>query len=169
MERAIQRAMRLREEKPEVLNKRITVHQWSALECLEHLNLYGDFYLPEIEKQLSQAVPLKGIATFRSGIIGNYFATLMQRNKKGSLKKMKAPADKMPPQSGLNSVTIDRFLKQSEKLRQLIGQAATVDLTKTKTAISLTRALRLRLGDTLRFVVYHIERHLDQAERSVML
>ena len=26
--------------------------RWSILECLEHLNLYGDFYLVEIEKQI---------------------------------------------------------------------------------------------------------------------
>lgn len=40
-----------------------------------------------------------------------------------------------------------------------------MDLTKTKASISLTRLIKLRLGDTLRFFTYHIERHVLQAER----
>ena len=35
----------------EVLNFKESPKSWSVLECLEHLNLYGDFYLPEIEKR----------------------------------------------------------------------------------------------------------------------
>ena len=32
----------------EKLNQKQDDSSWSVLECLEHLNLYGDFYLPEI-------------------------------------------------------------------------------------------------------------------------
>lgn len=163
----IDRAKRLRESGIEKLNAKKAPAQWSALECIEHLNLYGDFYLPEIEKQLDSASKAPANAVFKSGVIGNYFAGLMQKNKKGKLKKMKAPKDKTPAVSVLTLVTIERFLKQAEKLKQLMTRAALVDLTKTKTAISLTKLIRLRLGDTLRFVVYHMERHLDQAERAV--
>ena len=36
--------------------------------------------------------------------------------------------------------------------------------TKTKTAISISKLMKLRLGDTFRFVTAHNERHLLQAE-----
>lgn len=36
----------------EKLNWRNTPESWSILECLEHLNLYGDYYLPEIENRM---------------------------------------------------------------------------------------------------------------------
>src|SRR5687768_17338366 len=156
---AIARVNRLKEHSIEELNRKKSAEKWSALECMEHLNLYGDFYLPEIEKQLNGRPKVAANAVFKSGVLGNYIAGLMQRNKKGTIKKMKAPKDKIPGSSGLTMLTTDRFLKQAEKLKQLISQSATVDLTKTKTAISLTKLIRLRLGDTLRFVVYHIERH----------
>jgi hypothetical protein len=137
---------------------------WSMLECLEHLNLYGDFYLPEIEMQVLHA--RAGSTTdFIPGLIGNYFAQLMLPKADGQLKKMKAPKDKQPAASNLSAATIERFLKQQDYLLQLLDIAQKVDLTKTKTAISLTRLIRLRLGDTLRFYVYHIERHVAQAER----
>jgi DinB superfamily len=29
-----------------------TNESWNVLECLEHLNLYGYFYIPEIEKSI---------------------------------------------------------------------------------------------------------------------
>ena len=32
------------------LNFKENPERWSILECIEHLNMYGDFYLPEIEK-----------------------------------------------------------------------------------------------------------------------
>ena len=51
-------------------------------------------------------------------------------------------------------------------LKSLLNQAREVDLTKTKVPISLTRFIKLRLGDTFRFFVYHIERHILQAEKA---
>jgi hypothetical protein len=140
--------------------------RWSVLECLEHLNLYGDFYLVEIEKQIITN-PRKNTSTkFKSGILGNYFANLMEV-KDGKITKMKSPKDKNPSNSHLSITTISRFLKQQERLVSLLNQCRTIDLTKTKAAISLTSLIKLRLGDTLRFYCYHIERHIFQAARAL--
>ena len=78
---------------------------------------------------------------------------------------MKTPKDKDPINSTLTVTTIDRLLKQLERLRILLNQSRTANLTKLKTPISLTNFIKLRLGDTLRFVVYHIERHILQAQK----
>ncbi len=146
------------------LNLKKSPAEWSILECIEHLNLYGDFYLPEIEKQILAHKSNKQPAIFESGIIGNYFANLI-KVKDGYVNKMKTIKDKNPSGSELTITTIDRFLKQQELLKSLLIQAKTVDLRKTKTSISLTKFIKLRLGDTFRFLVYHIERHILQAER----
>ncbi|MFJ1440671.1 hypothetical protein ACILFQ_02000 [Capnocytophaga canimorsus] len=37
-------------------------------------------------------------------------------------------------------------------------------MTQLKTKISISRFLRLRLGDTLQFVVYHNQRHMKQVQ-----
>lgn len=146
------------------LNFKESTKSWSILECIEHLNLYGDYYLPEIEKQILSAKTIPRGGNFKSGIIGNYFANLMSVNN-GKIKKMKSPGDKNPVNSALSITTIERFLKQQERLASLLRQAENIDLIKTKTAISLTKLIRLRLGDTFRFFVYHIERHMMQAGR----
>ncbi len=151
---------------PLQLNAKVNPKQWSVLECIEHLNLYGDFYLPEIEHAILSQKPADKILLFRSGLLGNYFAGLMQA-KNGTMKKMKSPPDKNPAKTILSVTTIDRFIKQLERLTSLLEQARNIDLTKTKTAISLTKYIRLRLGDTLRFFVYHIDRHMLQAEHAL--
>ena len=33
----------------ELLNQKPNAKSWSILECIEHLNRYGDFYIPEIK------------------------------------------------------------------------------------------------------------------------
>ena len=77
MERCTKAALAFRNLSTDQLQFK-TDEKWSALECLEHLNLYGDFYLVEIEKQIlkstRKAMPMK----FKSGLLGNYFANLMK-------------------------------------------------------------------------------------------
>ncbi len=148
------------------LNFKQSPVKWSVLECIEHLNLYGDFYLPEIEKQILSNKSHDDNMLFKSGVIGNYFANRM-KVKDGKVKKMKSPKDKNPINSQLTITTLDRFLKQQELLKSLLNQARTTNLTKVKAAISLTNLIKLRLGDTFRFFVYHIERHILQADRAI--
>jgi hypothetical protein len=150
---------------PDVLNFKEAPERWSILECIEHLNRYGDYYLPEIEKAIMSGKTSNNPLTFSSGVFGNYFANLM-KVKNGKMIRMKTPGDKNPVGSQLSPITIDRFIKQQEKLRSLLEQARKVDLTGTKVPISLTKFLKLRAGDTFRFFVYHIERHILQAQKA---
>jgi hypothetical protein len=136
--------------------------RWSILECLEHLNLYGDFYLVEIEKRILQNQH-RHATKFKSGLLGNYFANLMEVKKDVKIRKMKSPKDKNPENTSLSVTTISRFLKQQDQLVSLLNQCRTLDLTRIKTGISLTNLIKLRLGDTLRFYTYHLERHIKQA------
>ena len=148
------------------LNWKENTESWSVLECIEHLNLYGDFYLPEIRRSIVAGNTLAADGTevwFKSGILGNYFAMSMLP-KEGKLNKMKTFKDKDPAGSKLNKDALQRFTDQQKEMLDLLNKARKVDLTKVKTAISITRLLKLRLGDTLRVVIYHNQRHIVQAE-----
>ena len=160
---AIVRAERFKQLSDKELNYKEIPEQWSILECFEHLNRYGDYYLPEIEKSILHNKSKGAVPPFTSGVIGNWFANLM-KVKNGKIVKMKTPGDKNPSGSKLTILTIDKFLQQEEMLRNLLNQAREVDLTKTKVPISLAKFMKLRLGDTFRFFIYHIERHVIQAE-----
>lgn len=152
----------LKAKSDKALNWRATSTSWSILECLEHLNLYGDFYLPEIERVIHKATS-KSDPVFKSGFLGNYFAESMLPKEK--LNKMKIFKDKNPLNSNLNRETIDRFINQQKKMMELLNHSRTISLNKEKTRISITRWIKLKIGDTFRFVINHNIRHLKQIER----
>lgn len=162
----ISKAESLRAESDEVLNYKSGLKEWSILECLEHLNLYGRFYLPEIHKQIHQTNS-KQEADFRSGWLGAYFAnSMLPKEKFNSMKTFKSMN---PLNSKLDRSVIDDFINQQIQMLELLNKAGTVSLNKTKTAISITKWIRLKLGDTLCIVIYHNQRHIKQAERVLAL
>lgn len=144
------------------LNRRNSPNSWSILECLEHLNRYGDFYLPEIDTRLNKA-QVSNNELFNSGWLGNYFALSMLPGENGKLNKMKTFKSMNPIHSQLGPEVITKFLDQQKQLLQLLTRAQKVDLKRVKTSISISKWIKLRLGDTLRVVVYHNQRHMKQA------
>lgn len=137
---------------------------WNAPECLEHLNRYFDFYLPELQKRLNVAKPSKN-GRFRSGWLGNYLAQSMLPKPK--LNRMKTLAKMNPVHSDTGREAIDIFIANQQQFLDLLERMEPIDLTRTKTAISITPLVQLRLGDTLRFLSYHNERHIQQARRAM--
>lgn len=135
---------------------------WSILECLEHLNLYGDYYLPQIEKQIKNSTT-KAEVEFNSGLLGNYFAKSMIPSEK--LNKMKTFKDKNPLNAKLDKTVIDTCINQQLKLLDLLNEARSVSLNKVKIYTSFSKLIKLKLGDTFMFLVNHIERHFVQIER----
>jgi len=148
------------------LNAKQSPEKWSAFECLEHLNLYGDFYLPEIENRILKAPKNNQNFVFKSGLLGNYFAVSMQY-KNGKISKMKTFKDKNTNNSILDMKCLERFLKQQERMKALLADANNVDLNQVKTSITISTLIKLKLGDTLRFLIYHNQRHIIQAETAI--
>ncbi|SOU86901.1 DinB family protein [Tenacibaculum dicentrarchi] len=140
-----------------------TVKSWSVLECLEHLNLYAEFYNNEIRKRIEKSKYQKS-TVFKSGYLGNKFALDML--PKEGMKTMNTFKSKNPIYSKLDKkVVLERFIKLQKELLNLLELSENKNLTKIKTAITLP-ILKFRLGDTFRFVINHNQRHIIQAKNS---
>jgi hypothetical protein len=59
---------------------------------------------------------------------------------------------------------VQQFEKEQHDLLKIITSAAEINIRKAKIPISISKIIRLRLGDALLFVVYHNERHVQQAK-----
>ncbi|MDE5438698.1 DinB family protein [Elizabethkingia meningoseptica] len=160
----IQVVENLKTKTPAELNHKTAPERWSALECIEHLNRYGAYYLPEIESQILNTDAVSE-STFKSGIIGNYFTNLIKPKEK--LNKMKSPKEMNPLNSKLDTTTLDTFLQQLNHTISLLEQSNKISLNQTKIPVSIFRYIKLKLGDTFRFCIYHNERHIQQAVRAV--
>ena len=146
----------------EELNYKPASDKWSILECIEHLNRYGRYYIPEIRSQIKKSSHIPDIS-FKSGLLGNYFAESLR--SKPELNKMRTFKSMNPAGSTLNKRAITELMEQVEALQEIIKRFAQLNLTKIKTGITISNWIKLRLGDTLRVVIYHIDRHIDQANR----
>jgi DinB superfamily len=149
----------------EDLHLREDPSRWCIAECLEHLCLYGDYYLPAIENAIGHAKKLKknAKAEFHPGYLGEYFAKSMLPQSQAITNKMKTFRDKDPMGTILPANIIHRFLDQQKETLRLLDEAELVDLEAVRIPITITRFIRLKLGDVLRFVVHHNLRHVQQA------
>lgn len=148
------------------LNWKANNESWSILECIEHLNRYGAFYIPEIENRIKQSKS-KASSVFNSNWLGRYFSKSVAYSPE--LKKMKTFKSMNPIHSTLNTSVLQTFKDQQDDLINLLHQAKSVNLDKTKTSITISKLIKLKLGDTFRVVIYHNQRHIEQAKRNLEL
>jgi DinB superfamily len=80
------------------LQRKPAPDKWSIVECLEHLNSYGRFYLPALQKAMEKGAKrdFPSSETYQSGWFGDYFANLMRVNPDGQ------PPSKMPAMKAYN-------------------------------------------------------------------
>jgi hypothetical protein len=71
-----------------------------------------------------------------------------------------------PSNSKLTIKTLEKFINHQHKIIELLNHAKTVNLDKTKTSISFSKLIKIRLGDAFRVVIYHNQRHIKQAEKT---
>ncbi|MFC4721709.1 DinB family protein [Geojedonia litorea] len=144
----------------EELNWRIESNRWTALEGIAHLNLFNNFYLHElkygINKRLKPANPI-----FETGMIGNYYVNLLQSTK----FKIEIPKTMNPKGNILSKKILEEFIMDQYEIIWLLEDANRVNLNKTKTAVSFSRCIKFKLGDTFRFLVYYNEKYTRRALR----
>lgn len=154
----------LQKSDPVILHQKPDPQAWNALECIEHLNLYGNFYLKEIHEALeTRPLPLPG-KTYKSGWLGNYFAKAMWPDEKS--KKTKTFKQMDPTGNELDTAVLKEFEQQQFQMKELLEKSRKTDLMKIKIPLTISRWIRLRLGDVFRMVIYHNERHIRQAIRA---
>jgi hypothetical protein len=141
--------------------------RWSILECLQHLNLAERFYIRNIQHKIDalgvvQTNPID--QTIESDWLGKVmlYAIDPAMNIKLPAPGMIRPrrADELNPTEVLN-----QFIELQSTLRDLLDKAVYLDWNQEKVMTMYGNWLKVRLGDALRMLVAHTERHMNQAMR----
>ncbi len=135
---------------------------WSIIQCLDHLNSYGDYYLPQISAALKKANDDDG-SIYRSGWLGDYFTKIM--SPETGTKKYQAFKGHIPQEDLDSGTVLKEFLRQERLLLQYVNNARNLDLS-VRIPISISKWITLKLGDIFRFVITHNRRHIMQAQRN---
>lgn len=157
----------LRPLSSEQLNRRPAYDKWSAAQCLEHLNIVGGYYLPNLKSTLRLA-QAKGSAAgkrVRSGWLGRYFTKTTRRKNGLGEELLRRPKEFAPTGVRLTGTVVEAFNRQLDELLRLLLLARQVDAGAVRIPNPLYPWLRLRLTDVLEALITHIQRYVKQAEQ----
>ena len=167
VKQVIAAADHLKTADPVKLGYTIKQGNWTVAQVIDHLNRYSRHYLPLIEKAMVQ-IPREDNAWFVSGFWGNYFTKLMMpRNVYEIKNKMKTPKNFCPEKSVNIESVFNEFSQHQQKLIQLLEISRRRNLNNIHIPVTINRFIRLKLGDMLRFLVAHEQRHMIQARNAI--
>ncbi|MEO5563653.1 MAG: DinB family protein [Chitinophagaceae bacterium] len=155
----------LKSEDPAILLEQPAPGKWTVIQVVEHLNSYGLYYLPALEKSLQEDKP--AVEMFKPGLLGNYF-TKMMKPVEGKVKyKMKSPKDHRPGPFPDPMPVLQKFISQQQTLLDLLEKAKAKNIGAIRTPASISKWVRMKMGDTFRFLIAHELRHFVQITRTL--
>ena len=141
---------------------------WSIVQCFAHLNAFHRFYVPVFIERVKNTRFQEPEEQFQSSPLGHSTFTKVKLGKLNNVKrKLKSPKDYNPliNKNLKTENAIEDFIKYQGQLLETLENARSINIKKTKTSFSVRPIVKLRLGDAFLYIVYHSERHIEQARR----
>lgn len=146
----------------ETYNWKANAESWSILECFEHLNIYNRYYNDALKTAIQKAKNAKPKQQYKSGWFGQMSINSMKPN---NTKKQKTLAKFNPVNSSLSTTVLDEFIQHQQDLLEMLEAAKSINISKNLVPVEFFKLLKMKIGDTFRFVIVHQQRHLQQALR----
>jgi hypothetical protein len=147
---------------PEQLNWKPRPDAWSIGQCLHHLFVSNEVYLPAIANALGgrQRSRVQDVAPgwFGRWFIRNYVEP-SPRSRRARVPRKIAPGERIEP------AILDLFIASNRKARELVRRASDYDVNRIRFKNPLIPLLRFTVGTGLEIAWKHQCRHLLQAER----
>ncbi|MFT4602693.1 MAG: hypothetical protein ACI857_002880 [Arenicella sp.] len=141
---------------------------WSIAQCMAHLNAFHRFYVPVFVERIQNSRFQEPDEFFQSSPLGN--ATYV-KVKLGKLKNVKRKLKSQKDYNPLVNTNLDtadvikNFIEYQSQLIVTLEGARKINIRKTKMSFSKRPIVRLRVGDAFQYIVYHCERHIEQARK----
>jgi DinB superfamily len=147
----------------EELNRQPQPGSWSVGQCLEHLCITNELYLPAISSSLrgKQSSPVWEI---RVGWFGRWFINNFIEPSPQT-KRARAPK-KIVPSARVEPSVLNRFVRSNQGVRELIQHAREYDVNSIRFRNPFIPLIRFTVGTGLEIVTRHQQRHLLQAQRA---
>lgn len=140
--------------------------RWSVAECLNHLNVTAEKYLPRLEEMIAhgRAEGRVGRGPFRHPFIGNWFIRMLEPPPR---RRLRVPGVFAPLPGRPAGSLLPEFRRLRAALLDLVAEADGLDLAALKTASPAARFFTLTLGQCFGALAAHDRRHLWQARQVV--
>lgn len=135
---------------------------WSIAQCIEHLNRYNNFYLPEIMSAVDSSQQYLADHEITSTWIGRKSIAMMNPSntkKQSTFKRMN------PESSVFDKSVLTEFLQHQRDIMTILNKAQGVNVNAKKVPVEFFKLLKMTIAEALQFVVVHEQRHIGQALR----
>lgn len=161
---------------PEALKRRPAPDKWSAVDCLEHVRKANAMYMGHLERAIARAKRKgrRAVETYTPGFVGERMRVSMAPREPDADGRPRV-ANKVPTTGGYNPLrqgpprdpaeVLADFAQQLDRWRALAERLEGVDLN-VRSHTLLGPLMQLKLGDVVRYLVAHTDRHLVQAKRA---
>lgn len=139
---------------------------WSAAECIAHLSMSTELFLPVITAAIDEANRrgLKARKEPRMDLLGRTLRWFLEPPIR---QRIKTSAPFVPKAVRAKADAFAEFATLQGKLAELLGRAREVDISRMKIVSPFDRRVRYNVYSAFRIIVAHQRRHLWQAEQAV--
>lgn len=144
---------------------------WSPAECVAHLNLTGEAYVPRIEEAIERARALD-VATsrrYRTDLFGGLLSTMvgpLPRIAGRRRGRVKTPPAFVPGGEQPRDEILATFRRLQERQIALVAEADGLPIDRVKVRSAFVERMSFNLYSTFRILPRHQHRHLQQAEEA---
>ena len=141
-----------------------TSSRWSIAQCLVHLVIIGEKYLPMLDQAMERARVdnLVSYGPFRYGFVERW---LVRATEPPPGIRLRTPSSARPPDDQPLPFVVANFLAMQDELRKRVRAANGLHLAHAKVQSPFAKSLKMGLGPCLSFLIAHERRHLWQAWR----
>lgn len=140
--------------------------RWSAAECLAHLSLATESFLPVLRKTIDEA-RTKSITSDKApqmDIIGWILRWLMEPPARS---RFKTRAPFVPRSTRAKAEALGEFTSLQARLLEMLHEARGLDFARMRLVSPFDQRVKYNLFSAFRIIAAHQRRHLWQAEQAV--
>lgn len=158
----------LRQQDPELLLRQPAPGKWSVAQVIAHLNSYGRYYLPLLQKAIDGS-RYPANEYFSHGRLGLYFTkSMLPKENNQVTNKMQSPKGHRPSPDIDSKTVMDEFEQQELQLLELLNKAGKTDIGRLRIPISIAPIIKLKMGDVFGFLIAHHQRHFVQIGHALV-
>ena len=156
----------IKSTEPRLFTVRPHPASWSAAECLSHLSISTELFLPVIAQSIEEGRK-RGLITSKKPSM-DLLGRILRWFLEPPIRKRVATSTPFVPRSvRAKAEAFGEFSSLQSKLIDLLHQASGLDLGKLKIISPFDKRVRYNLYSAFMIVVAHQRRHLWQAEQAV--
>jgi hypothetical protein len=142
------------------MGRRADPQAWSIAECVAHLTLTTDAFLPLLDEAIARAPARAGRPPFRKSFLGGWLARGMEPPVRGRFKTV---AGFVPAAQESGGDVLGEFSRSQDELRARLRSSDGRDISKVRVRSAFNRRLTYNVYTAFLILAAHQRRHLWQA------